>query len=507
MGMCPFLIRSRPMIVWAQNLFSCIVNRTSNKHLSCQSIFIVGIIESQLPSPKLNMSIVWKWKWRCLHYCACRPQVKTLHPITARKKSCGPVVSVQRQCHHAVKVPRMEARMHTTFFFCGCKKFDSLCTWRKQRNWEFQVNWEPSNLFSILQRSQLEFHLPLASMAVGGTGIVQSTCGSTSRLLRCSRNLSLTRGTWLLARRALHSPFPTSHSTFQTLHRSSMSIPHITLHPPWRCMLHTPHFTPRPLTPPASLSTHSTESTHSKHFTHFAHSKRSRHFTLFNVHASRHTTPPLLPHFTLHPLHPICSTPHTLHSALSHSTLHTLHIPDIPHNPHIPHIPQPTSSTHCTLYAQNSTSYTPHFSLLTSPFKLSITLKTSHCTLQAPRLTLDSLPLQSTLYTSHPKAKFFAPLFTFHTLDSSLSTLYTPHFTLHTLHSTLYAPHFTLKTPPFPLHTLHSTPAQTTPHMPHSTICTAHSTLHTFHPTLHVRHCTLCTSHLTVHTPRCPPHT
>ena len=77
-------------------------------------------------------------------------------------------------------------------------------------------------------------------------------------------------------------------------------------------------------------------------------------------------------------------------------------------------------------------------------------------------------------------------------------TLYTPHFTLSTLHSTLY-------TPQSPLHTLHSTL-----YTAHSTFRTLHSTPHTLHPTytfytphstlhIHTFHFTLHTFHFTLH--------
>ena len=51
-------ISSSPMIVWARNLFSYILQATSSKPLWYQAIFIVGIIHSQLPSSKFNMPIL-----------------------------------------------------------------------------------------------------------------------------------------------------------------------------------------------------------------------------------------------------------------------------------------------------------------------------------------------------------------------------------------------------------------------------------------------------------------
>ena len=81
----------------------------------------------------------------------------------------------------------------------------------------------------------------------------------------------------------------------------------------------------------------------------------------------------------------------------------------------------------------------------------------SHCVLYTPHYTFHTLHFNFTLHTLH-------------------STLYTPHFILHTFHSTLYTLHFTLHTLHPTLHTLHSRPplytANLTPH-------TLHSTLHT----------------------------
>ena len=60
-------ISSSPMIVWARNLFSCILQATSSKLLWYQAIFTVGTIHTQLPSSKFNMPIL------ALNHCACRP--------------------------------------------------------------------------------------------------------------------------------------------------------------------------------------------------------------------------------------------------------------------------------------------------------------------------------------------------------------------------------------------------------------------------------------------------
>ena len=77
-------ISSSPMIVWARNLFSCILQATSSKLLWYQAIFIVGIIHSQLPSSKFNMPILcaqslrlpsskFKMPILALNHCTCRP--------------------------------------------------------------------------------------------------------------------------------------------------------------------------------------------------------------------------------------------------------------------------------------------------------------------------------------------------------------------------------------------------------------------------------------------------
>ena len=111
-----------------------------------------------------------------------------------------------------------------------------------------------------------------------------------------------------------------------------------------------------------------------------------------------------------------------------------------------------------------------------------------HSTLYTPHFTLHTP--HSILYTSH---------FTLHTPHSSLHTLHftllTPHFTLLTLHSTLLTPHFTLLALHSTLHTLHFTLLT-----PHSTLHTPHSTLHTLHFTLHTPHSTLYTPHSTLYT-------
>ena len=84
-------ISSSPMIVWARNHFSCILQATSSKLLWYQAIFIVGTIHSQLPSSKFNMPILYaQSRLRCqyfaLNHCACRPpslRANTFHSISA----------------------------------------------------------------------------------------------------------------------------------------------------------------------------------------------------------------------------------------------------------------------------------------------------------------------------------------------------------------------------------------------------------------------------------------
>ena len=86
-------ISSSPIIVWARNLFSCILQATSSKPLWYQAIFTVGINHCQLSSSKFNMPILCAQSLRlpsskfkkpilCNH-CACRPKFK------------GPIVSTQ----------------------------------------------------------------------------------------------------------------------------------------------------------------------------------------------------------------------------------------------------------------------------------------------------------------------------------------------------------------------------------------------------------------------------
>ena len=78
-------ISSSPMIVWARNVFSCILQATSSKLLWFQTIFLERIIHSQLPSSKFKMPILCTQSQRlpssklkmpilcALNHCACRP--------------------------------------------------------------------------------------------------------------------------------------------------------------------------------------------------------------------------------------------------------------------------------------------------------------------------------------------------------------------------------------------------------------------------------------------------
>ena len=128
------------------------------------------------------------------------------------------------------------------------------------------------------------------------------------------------------------------------------------------------------------------------------------------------------------------------------------------------------------------------------------------CDIPTSLITLHTPPF--TLHTRH----FTSPHFTLHTVHFTLLLHtwhfppYTSHFTLHTLHSTLYTPHFTLytlhSTLPFPLHTPHSTL-----HILHFTPYTLHSALHTRHFTLYTLHSALYTLHSTLYTPHCTLHT
>ena len=78
-------ISSSPMIVWARNLFSCILQTTSSKLLWYQAIFIVGIIHSQLPSSKFNMPILC-----ALNHCACRPPSLRCQYFALNHCACRP---------------------------------------------------------------------------------------------------------------------------------------------------------------------------------------------------------------------------------------------------------------------------------------------------------------------------------------------------------------------------------------------------------------------------------
>ena len=106
----------------------------------------------------------------------------------------------------------------------------------------------------------------------------------------------------------------------------------------------------------------------------------------------------------------------------------------------------------------------------------------------------------SPLHTLHFTCHLYTPHFTLYTLHS---TLYTPHFTLYTLHSTLYTPHSTLYTLHSTHYTLHFTPHSFhfTLHTLHSTLYTQPSTLYTLHSRHYTLHFTLSTPHLTLYTP------
>ena len=97
-----------------------------------------------------------------------------------------------------------------------------------------------------------------------------------------------------------------------------------------------------------------------------------------------------------------------------------------------------------------------------------------------------------------PDSRLYTPHSTLHSLHSTHHSpqcrLYTLHFILHTFHSTLCTPHSTLYTPHFALHTPHSTSC--TPRSALYTLdsapCNLHSTLHTVHSRLRTTKCCAC---------------
>ena len=108
------------------------------------------------------------------------------------------------------------------------------------------------------------------------------------------------------------------------------------------------------------------------------------------------------------------------------------------------------------------------------------TLYTSHFTLHTLHYTVNTQDF--TLYTWQP------------TLDTLYCTLYTPDSTLYTLHFTLYTWHSALYTSCFTLHTWHLTRRHSRLYNIHSTLYTSNVRLHT----LHFTHSPLYTVHLQV---------
>ena len=88
-------ISSSPMIVWARNLFSCILQATSSKLLWYQAIFIVGRIHSQLPSSKFNMPILCAQSLRLPSSKFKMPILCTQSLGLPSSKFKGPILSTQ----------------------------------------------------------------------------------------------------------------------------------------------------------------------------------------------------------------------------------------------------------------------------------------------------------------------------------------------------------------------------------------------------------------------------
>ena len=111
-------ISSSPMIVWARNLFSCILQATSSKPLWYQAIFIVGIIHSQLPSSKFNMPMLC-----ALNHCACRPPSLRCQYFALNHCACRPP-SLRCQYfalnHCACRPPSLRGQ-YFALNHCGCR--------------------------------------------------------------------------------------------------------------------------------------------------------------------------------------------------------------------------------------------------------------------------------------------------------------------------------------------------------------------------------------------------
>ena len=88
-------ISSSPMIVWARNLFSCILQATSSKLLWYQAIFTVGTIHTQLPSSKFNMPILCAQSLRLPSSKFKMPILCTQSLRLPSSKFKGPILSTQ----------------------------------------------------------------------------------------------------------------------------------------------------------------------------------------------------------------------------------------------------------------------------------------------------------------------------------------------------------------------------------------------------------------------------
>ena len=88
-------ISSSPMIVWARNFFSCILQATSSNLLWYQAVFIIGIIHSQLPSSEFNMPILCAQSLRLPSSKFKMPILCTQSLRLPSSKFKGPILSTQ----------------------------------------------------------------------------------------------------------------------------------------------------------------------------------------------------------------------------------------------------------------------------------------------------------------------------------------------------------------------------------------------------------------------------
>ena len=111
-------ISSSPMIVWARNLFSCILQATSSKLLWYQAIFIVGIIHSQLPSSNFNMPILCAQSLRLPSSKFKMPILWTQSLRLPSSKFKGPILSTQ-----SLRLPSSKSKRPILFALnhCACR--------------------------------------------------------------------------------------------------------------------------------------------------------------------------------------------------------------------------------------------------------------------------------------------------------------------------------------------------------------------------------------------------